>query len=96
MPAGPGDVQVDEVVAALGERLDDRGQAGDADLQPAVERDVDLGNGAQAPVDVAVGADHLHLVAGHAAVTDLLDRVGDPVHAAEPVGDQRHAGPVAV
>ena len=96
MPDGPGRGEVDEVVAALGQRLDDRREAGDADLQAPVEGDVDLGHRAQAAVDVAVGADHLDLVAGDAALADLLDRVGDPVHAAEAVGDERHPRPVAV
>ena len=36
-----------------------------------------------------VGADHLDLEAGHAALADLVDRVRDAVHPADPVGDQR-------
>ena len=87
---------MDEVVAALGERVDDRRQARHADLQARVEGDVDLGDRAQPAVDVGVGADHLDLEAGHAAVADLLDRVGDAVHPAEAVGDQRDPRAVAV
>ena len=87
---------MDQVVAALGERLDDRREARHADLHPGVEGDLDLGDGAQAPVDVGVGPDDLDLVAGDAALADLLDRVGDAVHAAEPVGDERDARPIAV
>ena len=90
MPAGPGRAEVQHAVAALGERLDDRGQAdGTPTLQPGVEGDLDLGDRAQPPVDVRVGADHLDLEAGHAALADLVDRVRDAVHAADPVGDQR-------
>ena len=76
-------------VAALGQRLDDRGQRRHADPKPRVERDLDLRDGAQAPVDVRVGADHLDLEAGHAALADLVDRVRDAVHAADAVGHQR-------
>ena len=82
-PGRPGRAEVDEVVAALGERLDDRRQRRHADLQARVERDVDLGDGAQAPVDVGVGADDLDLEAGHAALADLVERVGHAVHAAD-------------
>ena len=54
---------MDEVVAPFGERVDDRGQAGDADLEPAVEGNVDLGDRGQPAVDVGVGADHLDVEA---------------------------------
>ena len=37
-PAGPGEHEVHEVIAALGQRLDDRRQPGHAERQPAVER----------------------------------------------------------
>ncbi len=87
---------MDEVIAALGQRLDERRDGRHADLHPAVERDVDLGDRAQAPVDVGVGADHLDLVARDAAVSDLLDRVRDAVHRTEAIGDQRHTWAVAV
>ena len=87
--------QVDEVVAALGQRLDDRRQRRHADLQAGVEGDVDLGHGAQPPVDVGVGADDLDLEAGHAPLADLVERVGDPVHGADGVGHQCHAQRVA-
>ena len=84
--AGRGDV--DEVVAALGQRLDQVGQAGNAERHALVEGDLELGGGRQAAVDAGVGADDLDLEAGHAALADLLDRVGDAVHRADPVGDQ--------
>ena len=95
-PAGPGRAQVHDVVATLRERLDDRRDARDADLQAGVERDVDLGDGAEAAIDVGVGADHLDVEAGDAALADLLDRVRDAVHAADPVGDERDARTLAV
>ena len=41
---------------------------------------LDLGDRAQAAVDVRVGADHLDLEAGHAALADLVERVRDAVH----------------
>ena len=91
-----GGAEVDEVVAPVGERLDDRRQAGDTDLQARVERDVDLGNGAQPPVDVVVGADDLDLEAGHAAVAQLVERVRHAVHAADGVGDERDAQRLAL
>ena len=84
-----GRAEVQHAVAAFGQRLDDRGQRRHADLQPGVERDLDLGDRAQAAVDVRVGADHLDLEAGHAALADLVDRVRDAVHPADAVGDQR-------
>ena len=88
-PAGPGGADVQQLVAALGERLDDRGHARHADPQAGVERDLDLGDGGEPPVDVRVGADHLDLEAGDAALADLLERARHAVHRAEPVGDQR-------
>ena len=86
--AGGGDV--DEVVAALGQGLDQVGQARHAEPHPLVEGELQLGRGRQPAVDAGVGADHLDLEAGHAALADLLDRVGDAVHRADPVGDQGH------
>ena len=50
-PRRAGRDEVDEVVAAVGQRLDDGGDARHADLQAGVEGDVDLGDGGQAPVD---------------------------------------------
>ena len=50
----------------------------------------------QAAVDVRVGADHLDLEAGHAALADLVERVGDAVHAADAVGHERHARRLAL
>ena len=88
--------EVDEVVAPVGERLDDRRQARDADLQARVERDVDLGHRAEAAVDVVVGADDLDLEAGHAALAQLVERVRDAVHAADGVGDERDAQRLAL
>ena len=67
--------EVDQVVAALGERLDQLRDARDADPQAGVERDLDLGDRGQPPVDAGVGADHLDLVAGNAELADPLDRV---------------------
>ena len=91
-----GAAEVHEVVAALGQRLDDRRQRRHADLQAGVERDVDLGDGAQPAVDVGVGADDLDLEAGHAALADLVERVGDAVHPADRVGHQRDAQRLAL
>ena len=87
---------MDDVVAALGQRLDDGRHGGNADLEPRVERNVDLGHRAQPAVDIRVGADHLHVEAAHAPRTDLLDRVGDAVHPADAVDDQRYARAVGV
>ena len=91
--AGRGDV--DGVVAPLGERLDQVGQAGDAEPHPGVEGDLELGGRRQPPIDAGVGADHLDLEAGHPELADLLDRRGDAVHRPDPVGDQRHPRPLA-
>jgi hypothetical protein len=90
-PAGPGGAEVHELVAPLGERLDRRGQAGHAYAQACVEGDLDLGHRGQAPVDVRVCSDHLHLEAGHPPLADLVERVGDAVHTAEAVGHERDA-----
>ena len=89
-PAGPGRGDVDEVVAAVGQRLDQVGQSRDPERHPLIEGQLQLGGGRQAAVDAGVGADHLDLEAGHATLADLFDRVGDAVHRADPVGDQRH------
>jgi hypothetical protein len=80
---------VDQVVAAFGQRLDQVGEAGDAESHPGVEGNLELGRGGQAAVDAGVGADHLDLEARHAALADLLDRVGDAVHGADPIGNDR-------
>ena len=40
-------------------------------------------------IDAGIGADDLDLEAGHAELADLLDRRGDAVHRADPVGNQR-------
>ena len=87
---------MDDVVAALGQRVDDRRDGGDADLQAGVEGDIDLGHGGEPPVDLAVGADHLDVEPAHAAGADLLDRVRDPVHRADAIDDQRHPRAIAV
>jgi hypothetical protein len=83
---------VHEVVAPVGQRLDDRRHARHPDLQPRVERDVDLGHGAEAAVGDRVGAHDLDLESRHAVVADLGQRVRDAVHAADPVGDERDVG----
>ena len=88
---GAGRADVDEAVAALGERLHDRRDAGHADLQAGVERDLDLGDRGQPAVDVRVGADDLDLEAGDAALADLVERVRDAVHRPDAVGDQGDA-----
>ena len=85
-----------EVIAPVGEDLDDRRQARHADLQARVERDVDLRDRAQPAVDVRVGADDLHLEARHAALAQLVERVRDAVHPADRVGDERDAQRLAV
>ena len=82
---------VDQVVAAFGQRLDQVGHARDAEAHPRVEGQLELGRRRQAPVDAGVGADHVDLEAGDAALADLFDRVGDAVHRADPVGDQGDA-----
>ncbi len=87
----PGRAEVDEVVAAFGQRFDDRRQRRHADLQPGVERDLDLGDRAEAAVGDQVGRDDLDLEARHAAVAQLLQRVRDAMHPADAVGDQRDA-----
>jgi hypothetical protein len=83
-----GDVQ--EVVAALGDRLDQVGESRYAEPHPCVEGGLQLRRGRQAAIDAGVGADNIHLKAGHAQLPDSLDRVGDAVHRADPIGDQRH------
>ena len=80
-----------EVVAPLRERLDGRVEARHADAHALVEGDLDLGHGGQAPVDLGIGADHLDLEAGHAALAQLVERVGHAVHGADAVGDERDA-----
>ena len=85
-----------QVVSAFGDGVDERGNARNTDLEAAVEGDVDLGDRAQPAVDIGVGSDHLDVEAAHAALADLLQRVGHAVHTAHPVGDQRHTRPVAL
>ncbi len=84
-----GRADVDEVVAALRERLDEVGHAGHADVEPAVEGDLGVDDARQPAVDVRVGADHVDVEARHAALADLVDHAGDAVHRADPVGEQR-------
>ena len=85
-----------QAVAAVGEGVDDREQARDADGQAGVERDVGLGHCAQPPVDTRVGPDHLDLEARHPALADLGDGAADAVDGAEAVGDERDAQRLAV
>ena len=87
---------VHRVEVALGERLHRRGEAWHADLQARVVGHVELAHSGEAPVDVGVGRHHLDLEARHPALADLLDRAGDAVHRADPVGDDRHARALAV
>ena len=88
---GPGRADVQQPVAPLGQRVDDRRHARDADAQAGIERDLDLRDGRQAAVDVRVAADHLDLEARHAALADLVERARDAVHAADAVGHERDA-----
>ena len=88
-PTGPGRADVDEVVAALRERLDEVRDPGDADVEPGVEGDLGVDDARQPAVDVRVGADHVDVEARHAALADLVDHAGDAVHRADPVGQQR-------
>jgi hypothetical protein len=83
--------EVDQSVAALGQRLHHGQRAWHPDAEPGVERQLHLGDRAQPPVDVHVRADHLHLEARDAALADLLDRVGHAVHRPDAVGHQRDA-----
>ena len=72
------------------------GRLGHADAQAGVEGHVDLGDGGQAPVDLGVGAEHLDLKAGDAALADLLDRARDAVGGADAVGEDRNPRRLAV
>ncbi len=85
--------QVHEVVAALGQRVDDRRQARDADRKAA---EVHLGDRGEAAVDAGVRADQVHLEPGHAALADRLQRPGDPVRRADAVRDDRDAARLTV
>ena len=95
-PGRAGRAQVQQVVAAVRERLDDRRQARHADLEPGVVGHLGLGHRRQPPVDVRVRPDHLDLEAGHPALAHLLERARDAVGGADAVGDQRDAQRVAV
>jgi hypothetical protein len=85
---------VDELIAALRDGLDDCGDAGDADAQTWVERDLDLRHGAEPPVDIGVGADDLDLVARDPAFANLPDRAGGAVYGVQAVCDERHPRPL--
>lgn len=80
---------MNELVAALRERLDGCRQQRHAHPEALVEGDVDLGDRRQPAIRVRIGADHLDIEAGHAAVADLVEGVGHAVHAAQAV---RHQG----
>ena len=94
--AGARRCEVDGVVAALGEDVDDAGEIGEADPQALVEGDVDLGGGGQPAIDTGVGPDHLDLESGHPPLPHLRERVGDAVHRGDPVGDDRDPRRLAV
>jgi hypothetical protein len=82
---------VDQVEAAVGDRLHGSRQARHADAQARVVGHLELGHRGQPAVDLRIRAEHLDLKALDAARADLLDRARDPVRAADPVGEDRHA-----
>ena len=82
---------VDDVVAPLRERVDDRRQRRDADRQARVGGDLDLGHRAEPPVHPGIRADHLDVPSGDAARAQLVDRPCHAVHTAEAVGDEGDA-----
>ena len=94
-PGGAGRGDVDRVVATLRQGLGQAGKAGNAEAHAGVEGDLELGRRRQAPVDAGVGADHLDLEARHAELANLLDRRGNTVVGADPVGDQGDSRPLA-
>ena len=87
---------MDHVVAALGQRLDDRRKARHTEPEAGVERDLDLGHRAETPVNAGVSPDHFDIESRDATVANLLDRVCDSVRSAQAVGDQGDAGTIAV
>ena len=92
-----GRAEVDEVVAALGERLDDRRQARHADLQARRRtgcrpRRPRSGGGRRSRSVPTTSTSK----PGHAALAELVERVRDAVHAADAVGDERDAQRLAV
>ena len=93
-PGRSGGGYVDEVIGALRQGLDQVRQARDAEGHPFVEGDLQLRRGGQAAVDAGVGADDVDVEAGDAALANLFDRVGDPMHRADPVGDHRNPLPL--
>jgi len=86
---------MDSVVAALGERLGQARQTGDAEAHARVEGNLELSSGRQSTVDAGVGSDDLDLEARHAQLSDLLDRCGDAMGGADPIGDQGYPRPLA-
>ena len=87
---------MDQVIAPVGERLDQLRNARHADLEAGVEGDLDLGDGRQAAINPRVRADHLDLPAGHAVLANPVDRLGDAVHRPRGVDHQRHPAWLAV
>ena len=83
---------VDEVEAALCERLQRRRHARDADAQARRLRQLEVADRGEPPVDVGVGAEDLDLEARHAARADLLDHACDAVRGADPVDEDGDAG----
>lgn len=80
-----------EIEAPLTDRVDCGRQARHADSQPRVEGHVEFADRRQPVVDRRVGADHLDLAAGDAALANLGDRAADAVRCADAVGEQRDA-----
>ncbi len=88
---GAGRADVDEVEAALGERLQRGGHARDADAQAGEPAAARGRNRREPAVDVGVGAEHLDVEARHAARADLLDHARHAVRGADAVDEDRHA-----
>ena len=76
--SGRADVQ--QVVAALGERLDDAGSSGRRRGARGRTGSSTSATARQPAVDVRVRADHLDVEARDAALADLVERARDAVH----------------
>ena len=90
-PAGPGAVTWTASKRPSARASTIAGRLGHPELEARIEGHLDLGGGGEPAVDAAIGADHLDVVAGHAELAQPLDRVADPVDAADRVRDQRDA-----